>query len=77
MKQKNFLLLFFIIVILVWPFESAEAKHFSNTSGSAFVEKTIAQNQAGRKRKDGRFKRKKGFMWGLFKGKSACDCPKH
>jgi hypothetical protein len=36
-----------------------------------------SQIQKGRKTKDGRYKRKKGFMWGLFKSKKECDCPKH
>lgn len=31
----------------------------------------------GRRKKNGSYKRKKGFMWGLFKGKKQCDCPKH
>lgn len=31
----------------------------------------------GRKNKSGKYKKKKGFMWGLFKGKGQCDCPKH
>ncbi len=33
--------------------------------------------QKGRKTKDGRYKRKKGFMWGLFGKKKECDCPKN
>ena len=40
------------------------------------ISKTIKPKQKGRKTKDGRFKRKKGFMWGLFKSKKECDCPK-
>lgn len=31
----------------------------------------------GRRSKSGRYKKKKGFMWGLFRGKNQCDCPKH
>ncbi len=31
----------------------------------------------GRRKKNGSFRKKKGFMWGIFKGKSQCDCPKH
>lgn len=31
----------------------------------------------GRRKKNGVYKKSKGFMWGLFKGKNQCDCPKH
>ena len=31
----------------------------------------------GRRKKSGAYKKKKGFLWGLFKGKNQCDCPKH
>ncbi|MDZ7933421.1 MAG: hypothetical protein U5M51_00250 [Emticicia sp.] len=34
-------------------------------------------NGGGRRKKSGTYRKKKGFMWGLFKGKSQCDCPKH
>lgn len=34
-------------------------------------------NGGGRKKKNGSYRKKKGFMWGIFKGKSQCDCPKH
>ncbi len=34
-------------------------------------------NDGGRKNKNGSYRRKKGFMWGLFRKKSQCDCPKH
>ena len=40
------------------------------TSKSSFYD-------GGRKNKNGQYRRKKGFLWGLFKGKNACDCPKH
>ncbi|MRS65837.1 hypothetical protein [Larkinella terrae] len=30
------------------------------------------------KRKKARgYRKKKGFMWGLFRGKNSCSCPKH
>ena len=29
------------------------------------------------KRRNKAPRRKKGFLWGLFKKKSSCDCPKH
>ncbi|MES2798187.1 MAG: hypothetical protein V4683_19620 [Bacteroidota bacterium] len=47
---------------------------FSTISKNSSLAET---SQEGRKRKDGRYKRKKGFMWGLFRGKKECDCPKH
>lgn len=31
----------------------------------------------GKRNKSGRYKRKKGFLGGIFKRKSQCDCPKH
>ncbi len=31
----------------------------------------------GRRKKSGRYKKKKGFLWGLFKSKNQCDCPRH
>jgi hypothetical protein len=34
-------------------------------------------NGGGRRKKNGAYRKKKGFMWGIFKGKSQCDCPKH
>jgi hypothetical protein len=34
-------------------------------------------NGGGRRKKSGTYRKKKGFMWGLFRGKSQCDCPKH
>lgn len=34
-------------------------------------------NGGGRRKKSGTYRKKKGFMWGIFKGKSQCDCPKH
>jgi hypothetical protein len=34
-------------------------------------------NGGGRRKKNGSYRKKKGFMWGIFKGKSQCDCPKH
>ncbi len=54
---------------------------FANTnntgSGLTSLKTSISNFQKGSKSKDGRYKRKKGFLWGLFKRKSACDCPKH
>lgn len=35
------------------------------------------KRRKGKIGKDGRYKRSKGFMWGLFKRKKECDCPEH
>lgn len=53
--------------------EKVVEKHNYNKYMTSFE----SQGQKGRKTKDGRYKRKKGFMWGLFKSKKECDCPKH
>jgi hypothetical protein len=34
-------------------------------------------NGGGRRNKNGSYRKKKGFLWGLFRGKKQCDCPKH
>ncbi len=34
-------------------------------------------SKGGKKKKSGRYKKKKGFLGGIFKGKNDCDCPKH
>jgi hypothetical protein len=62
----------FLVSISILPFET-QANNYMRKAESP---ETIAF-QKGRKTKDGRFKRKKGFMWGLFKSKKECDCPKH
>ncbi len=33
--------------------------------------------QGGKRKKSGRYKKKTGFFKRLFRGKNACDCPKH
>jgi hypothetical protein len=35
------------------------------------------KDRSGRVAKNGQYKKKKGFMWGLFKKRNDCDCPKH
>jgi len=52
---------------------------FSQASASNATHKTEVQksNGGGRKKKNGSYRKNKGFMWGLFKGKNQCSCPKH
>ncbi|GAB3332854.1 hypothetical protein GCM10027299_39700 [Larkinella ripae] len=49
------------------PVEAAAVKTASNELQSTLILK--------RKKARG-YKKKKGFMWGLFKKKNACGCPK-
>ncbi len=44
----------------------AESTHFETT--------TISNNTIGRRKG---YRKKRGFLWGLFKKKNACNCPKH
>lgn len=52
---------------------------FSQASDYQFniIKETKEVNGGGRRKKNGSYRKKKGFMWGIFKGKSQCDCPKH
>ena len=52
---------------------------FSQASDNKVISTTEIQktNGGGRKNKSGSYRKKKGFMWGLFRGKNQCDCPKH
>lgn len=45
-----------------------------DTKTTVSVKKELGK---GRRKKNGSYRKKKGFMWGLFKGKGQCDCPKH
>jgi hypothetical protein len=74
--MRLFKILFLALFIL-----EANVLHANNlcdkfSKRSFEISKIIKPKQKGRKTKDGRFKRKKGFMWGLFKSKKECDCPK-
>lgn len=76
---KSLFGLMLIIFITICP--QADSKPFyTNNVINSFENSSVKNDQSkkpGRKNKDGSFKRKKGFMWGLFKKKSSCDCPKH
>ena len=65
--------IFAILGILIFTPEFSQA-----TDNQVFNKSEIHQtNDGGRKNKNGSYRRKKGFMWGLFRKKSQCDCPKH
>lgn len=59
------------MMVLTPEFSQASDYNISSVSESKEV------NGGGRRKKNGSFRKKKGFMWGIFKGKSQCDCPKH
>ncbi len=79
MKTKGIIVFFLICFfgIINFPLQANHSllNHTTNFINYRLI--TATEKPPGRKAKDGRFRRKKGFMWGLFKGKSACDCPKH
>ena len=50
---------------------------FESSAKVLTPKKTYTSFDKGRRTKSGRYKKKKGFMWGLFRGKNQCDCPKH
>jgi hypothetical protein len=53
-----------------------EASAFEpNTASNARFEITTNTNSLIGRRKG--YRKKRGFMWGLFKKKNACNCPKH
>ena len=70
--MKKIAVLFLISILAITPEFSQAATLDSKTTVS--VKKETGK---GRRKKSGSYRKKKGFMWGLFKGKSQCDCPKH
>ncbi|WP_435357007.1 hypothetical protein [Emticicia sp. SJ17W-69] len=67
------------IVILAFVGMIALMPEFVQASDNKVVSKSEIQKSVGggRRNKNGSYRKKKGFMWGLFKGKNQCDCPKH
>lgn len=67
------------IAILVFLGIMALMPEFTQASDNKSFSKSEIQNAngGGRKNKNGSYRRSKGFMWGLFRGKKQCDCPKH
>ncbi len=70
MKKIAILSLFGIMALMP---EFSQASDYKTSSISEAKE----INGGGRRKKNGSYRKKKGFMWGIFKGKSQCDCPKH
>jgi hypothetical protein len=81
MKNIKFLSVSLVIASFMAISPQANSKPFHiKYEIESIKSSTIKNDQSkkpGRKNKDGSYKRKKGFMWGLFKKKSSCDCPKH
>ncbi len=73
MKNKIILALFAFIFALP---EYSEASIHATKTQTESISKSDTFG-GGKRNKNGRYRKKKGFMWGLFKGKSQCDCPKH
>ncbi len=71
MKKKIVLLL---LTLLLWEIDipSVEARSVVKTNPE-FNLTTKSQTAFGRKRP----RRKRGFLWGLFKKKNPCGCPSH
>lgn len=69
--KKIAILSLFGIMALMPEFSQASDYKMSSISEAKEI------NGGGRRKKNGSYRKKKGFMWGIFKGKSQCDCPKH
>ena len=65
--------IFAILGILILMPEFSQASDYKTINVST-IQKT---DGGGRKNKSGSYRKKKGFMWGIFRGKNQCDCPKH
>ncbi|MDF7820456.1 hypothetical protein P1X15_22730 [Runella sp. MFBS21] len=63
-----------ILTIVLLQVDAPEAEAKVNTNQKATVE-AASEKSLLRKRK--RNRQRKGFMWGLFRKRNACDCPKH
>lgn len=70
--MKKIAILSLLGVLALTP-EFSQASDYQTNS----ISKTKEVNGGGRRKKNGSYRKKKGFMWGIFKGKSQCDCPKH
>ena len=70
--MKKIAILFLIGIMALMP-EFSQASDYKMDS----VKELKEVNGGGRRKKSGTYRKKKGFMWGIFKGKSQCDCPKH
>lgn len=70
--MKKIAILLLIGILAVMP-EFSQASDYKTIS----IKESKEVNGGGRRKKSGTYRKKKGFMWGIFKGKSQCDCPKH
>ncbi len=70
--MKKIAILSLLGALALMPEFSQAADYKTNS-----ISETKEVNGGGRRKKNGSFRKKKGFMWGIFKGKSQCDCPKH
>ncbi|AWV99013.1 hypothetical protein [Arcticibacterium luteifluviistationis] len=70
-RKLSFILSFLFIV--QFSFATPTISHTSNES--AKIE--VVVNKKGKRKKNGRYKKKRGLFKRIFKGKSNCDCPKH
>lgn len=79
LKIRLFLLVVFFIFSSNINYALVNESRVIEKSFAKITETTVKYKpiQKGRKTKDGRYKRKKGFMWGLFGKKKECDCPKN
>lgn len=69
--MKKIFLLMLLGLMLELPTAQAKAASMAKTT-------TIeAASDAKTLRKKRRNRQRKGFMWGLFRKRNACDCPKH
>ena len=67
------LICFFLIFAFLIP--ASEAAIVVNSTAAKATLKPNFEQQTLRKRKG--YHKKRGFMWGLFKKRNSCDCPKH
>ena len=70
MKKTAILIFLGVLFLIPDSSQASDDKSFSKSE----IQKS---DGGGRKNKSGSYRKKKGFMWGIFKGKSQCDCPKH
>jgi len=69
--MKKVLCLLMLGVMVELP--TVEAKSAPKAGKTAIQ----ASSEATAVRKKRRNRQRKGFMWGLFRKRNACDCPKH
>ncbi|MCU0326895.1 MAG: hypothetical protein MUF45_16915, partial [Spirosomaceae bacterium] len=75
MKKRVIVSIFAAFLLLPELSEASVNQPFTQTEAHSIAQSN--KNFGGGKRnKNGRYRKKKGFLWGLFKGKNQCDCPK-